>query len=68
MKDSKPWWSSKTIWGAFVAVVAGLASEVGIQMSPDEVAQLGDSLTNVVTVIGGIWAIYGRVRADRIIK
>lgn len=68
MFDAKPWWYSRTIWGGIAAVIAGIGQEVGIPMSSEEVSALGESLFSVMTVIGGILAIYGRVRAERTIK
>ena len=64
--DSKPWYMSKTVWG-------GLLSIVGIAC-PRAIAALGgsdaaaDQIITVVgagvTLVGGILAIYGRVKAS----
>lgn len=58
MTDYKNILESKTVWGAFLAVAATLAQLAGYD--------LGDTngLANeLVTVAGGLLAIYGRVVA-----
>ena len=67
--ESKPWYLSTTIWSSIVALI-GLAA-------PKAIAWLGgtDAATNdavnvsgaVVTLIGIIGTIYGRVKANKTI-
>ena len=58
MNDIKGILQSKTVWGAAIAVLATLAQILGYE--------LGDTnglAEQVVAVIGGLLAIYGRVTA-----
>ena len=58
MNDVKGILQSKTVWGAAIAVLATLAQILGYD--------LGDTnglAEQVVAVIGGLLAIYGRVTA-----
>ena len=68
MIDQKPWWLSRTIWGGLFAFLAGLAQEVGIPLSGAEVTALTDSWLNIIGIVGGILAVYGRAKADKRIK
>ena len=58
MNDVKGILQSKTVWGAAIAVLATLAQILGYD--------LGDTnglAEQIVAVIGGLLAIYGRVTA-----
>ena len=47
MNDSKPWFMSRTIWGALIAVSASVGGAFGIMISEQEQANLTDAiLTN----------------------
>ncbi len=52
--DTKPWFLSKTFWGAMVVVLATVFSMVGVQV---DVAGLDQ---DVVTLLGAAVAIWGR--------
>lgn len=61
----KPWWQSKTMWGA---VIAGLAPVIGtafhVSLSDAQVQQYSDAAATVATVLGAILAGYGRTQAS----
>ena len=58
--QEKPWYKSKTIWGSIVAVLALAAGAFGYEVGPE--AQ-GEIVTALIGVVGGGFAIYGRVKA-----
>lgn len=58
--SEKPWYKSKTIWGSIVAVLALVAGIFGYQIGPDAQAEI---VTGLVGVVGGAFAIYGRIKA-----
>ena len=56
--DTKSALTSVTIWGAAISILASLAKMAGFDIGgTDGLAE------SVVAVIGGLMAIYGRVRA-----
>ncbi len=63
--ESKPWWQSRTIIGAF-AVFLGM----GLRASGIDL--LNEELTAILTILleagGATLAVYGRVRARKAIK
>lgn len=72
MNGKKSIFSSVTIWGSVVAVLAGAAQLFGYTISPDDQAALVNLIqsgvtviTSVVTIAGGLIAIWGRVRATK---
>ena len=72
LHDTKPAAASGTIWGGvaatvsgLVAVVAALANLSGYEVSEADVAALTVALTGIVSTIGGVMAILGRVRATK---
>jgi uncharacterized membrane protein len=72
MGDVKAWLSSKTLWGAIVTIVAPLLGLIGISLSADDQAYLVNTATGMinliftgVTIIGGVVAFVGRLRANK---
>jgi len=56
--DTKSALTSVTIWGAVISILASVAKTAGFDIGgTDGLAE------SVVAVIGGLMAIYGRVRA-----
>jgi hypothetical protein len=62
--DGKPWYLSKTIWGAVVAALSiGLGLWRHLTMSPQDQASLVDVIVGIAGSMGSVVAIYGRVTA-----
>lgn len=64
MNETKPWYLSKTIWGALVSVAATLGGMFGVPVDVGGQAALTDSILQTVSAVAGIVAILGRVSAD----
>ena len=66
-ENKKPWWKSKTIIGGAVVLVVTIAEALGLvgDISPDDKALVTDNILKVLTGIGGVVAIYGRVKAEQ---
>jgi len=64
MEDFKQWYQSRTIWGALIAIAASLAHAGGMTLSAGDQGQMVDSLVSVSGALGGLFAIYGRLRAS----
>jgi hypothetical protein len=59
--ENKPWYLSKTIWGAVLAVLGLALPKVATAIGgPDTISEIAGA---AVTVIGSILAIIGRYRA-----
>jgi hypothetical protein len=65
--DTKPWYQSKTIWGVVVAFLAQILKPRGVDISAES-PQLVDGILNVVSFAATLFAIYGRIRASKLIK
>jgi hypothetical protein len=57
--DSKKWWQSKAVWGGIVTIVSAIG---------DMVTKGQPTADNLMTLAGGILAVYGRVMATTAIK
>lgn len=58
----KPWWQSRTIWGALIVVLAQLGRLVEIDV---DVEGMTDAALSLATLIGAVMAWWGRVQATR---
>ena len=68
MNNIKPWYASKTIWGALVAMIAGIGSSVGFELDNQMQTELTDTALKVVSAAGSMLAIYGRFMAFKTIE
>ena len=66
--ENKPWYLSRTIWGAIAAILAAGLAAFGKHLSPDGQSVIADRAVDVAaavaTIVGGVVAIYGRVKAE----
>jgi hypothetical protein len=67
MNTVKPWYSSATIWGGALALGSSLAGIAGYQVSPSDQAATVAHVTTLASALGGLLAIWGRVRASKAI-
>lgn len=64
-QTGKPWWKSRAIWSGVITVFASIGALFGIAIPQDLV--LG-AIMSIVTGIGGLGAIVGRVQATQPIE
>jgi hypothetical protein len=64
----KKWYKSKAVWGGLVSSLAGLAGVFGFALDSDTQMELTNLCLAVGSAVGGVMAIYGRVRAVSCIK
>ena len=67
-QDTKAWYESKSVWGGLLAVVAGIAGVFGYAVSPEDQAVLAEAAVSIVSVAGGLLAVFGRIKASKAIK
>ncbi|KPF41101.1 hypothetical protein ACSV9I_08215 [Rhizobium sp. G187] len=65
MLDFKPWYQSKTVWGALIAIASPLLRQAGLDLGDADQAELADALTLLAGTFGGLLALYGRVTATK---
>ncbi len=65
MYEVKSLIASKTFWGAFVAVAAGVFGLFGYAVTPEDQVWLVDSIAAVGAIAGGVVAVYGRIKASK---
>ena len=68
MNDFKPWYASKTIWGAIVSIVAALASALGMEIDGGLQMELVDAILALAAAVGGVIALIGRIVATDYIR
>ena len=57
--------TSKGVWGGLIALAAGLLGLLGYTISSADQVQLVNLVAGIVSTIGGILAIIGRIRATK---
>jgi len=63
MTDMKPWWQSKTLWGAVVTIASAVLGLTGLDLAEADREALTGLLTSLGAGLGGVIAIMGRIRA-----
>lgn len=54
MSDEKPWYLSKTIWGALVSVAATLAAMLGLPVDAGGQAALTEAILQMVSAVAAL--------------
>lgn len=68
MDNLKPWYLSRTVWGALIAVAAPLLQLLGLPVSPQMQPELADGLVTFIGAVGGLVALYGRLFATTMLR
>jgi hypothetical protein len=63
MTDMKPWWQSKTLWGAVVTIASAVLGLTGLDLAEADREALTGLLASLGAGLGGVIAIMGRIRA-----
>ena len=63
--NEKEWYLSKAVWGGIIAIVAGISAAFGYDV---DVVSQEQIVTQVVAVVGGGLALYGRIKSTTKIK
>lgn len=65
MEENKAWWQSKTVWAGLVAVGSAVAGAFGIYVETQMQAEIVDYIVVGAGAVGGLFAIYGRLKAEK---
>lgn len=65
MNDWKSIFASKTFWGGFVALLGGALGFLGWTLTADDQQALIDLGVGIAASVGGVVAIYGRIKASK---
>lgn len=63
MTDTKPWWQSRTLWGAIVTLASAGLGLAGLDLGNADREALIELLTSLGAALGGVIAIAGRISA-----
>lgn len=66
--ETKKWYASKTVWGGLIAVASATAGLFGVYIDEQTQAQITDLALVGAGAVGGLIAIWGRIKADKEIK
>jgi len=63
--NEKEWYLSKSVWGAVIAIAAGIAAAFGYDVDSASQEQIAIQVT---AIVGGGLALYGRIKSTTKIK
>lgn len=65
LQDEKPWYLSRGVWGAIVALIGLAAGMAGFTLGEEDRNALGELLAQLAATLGALVALIGRVAARR---
>ena len=65
MTDVKGFFESKTVWGGLIAFGAGIAGLLGYAVADADAEQIVAYITGGASIVGALYAIYGRIVASK---
>lgn len=68
MNDTKPWYHSRTVWGALIAIAASIGGTFGIMIGAEEQGVLADAALQIVGAAGALFALFGRLSARQTLR
>lgn len=68
MMTEKPFYLSKTVWGALVTLGALIAGLFNVELDAALQTELTETLSNMGVAFGALLALYGRVKANKSLK
>ena len=68
MDDFKSLFASRTFWGGVIAVLAGVLGFFGYELGGQDRAAIIEAGSAIAAAVGGVIAIWGRVKASKLIK
>lgn len=70
--ETKPFWQSKTMWGAGIGTLGMIAGAIGYQIDPATQQVLIDqsyaAVMAVSALVGTVLVVVGRLRADKAVS
>ena len=63
MSKFKPWYTSKSIWGSIVAVIAVIASAFGLEIDEHSQSLIVDAALQMVAISASLFSVLGRLNA-----
>ncbi|BBG84613.1 hypothetical protein AHGSH82_017580 [Aeromonas hydrophila] len=68
LPQAKPALKSRAVIGGVIAMGAGIAGLFGVPVDTGTQASLATTLVDLASAIGGLLAIWGRLKATHVIK
>ncbi|NTW04570.1 MAG: hypothetical protein HGA27_00445 [Peptococcaceae bacterium] len=65
--DNKKWYKSKAVWGGLIVVASAGANLLGINIDQQAQSEAVNHIVDIVGALGGLLAIYGRIKANKTI-
>lgn len=63
MTETKPWYLSRTVWAALVALAAGIGGAVGLPLADFDQSQAVETILQAMSAVAGLAALLGRLGA-----
>lgn len=68
MNETKPWYLSRTVWGALIAIAASIGGAFGLMLGETDQSTLTDAILQAASAVGALIALFGRLSANQILS
>ena len=68
LPQAKSAFKSRTVIGGLIAVGAGIAGLLGVPVDVGTQASLATTIVDLASAVGGLVAIWGRLKATHVVK
>ena len=68
MEAAKKWYESRAVWGGIIVVAVAVLNTFGLMPEAAMQEDLIAYVTEIITALGGLLAIWGRLKADKSIE
>lgn len=65
MDQVKSWFQSKAVWGGVLAFLGAVLGYFGIDFAAADQAEAVEFVSQLAAAVGGLLAIWGRVKAEK---
>ena len=68
MEETKKWYGSRAVWGGIIVVAVAVLNACGVSVDETTQGSLTKSISDIITALGGLLAIWGRLTASKPIE
>ena len=68
MEETKKWYESRAVWGGIIVVAVAVLNVFGVSVDETTKGCISEYITDILTALGGLLAIWGRLTSRKPIE